>query len=89
MTTKDVLWCEECGVGLPWPHKKRTTSRRRIIAPLARMLWDVSRPLSIAAQALYNWADKPELKIYEAKRAEQDRRLSERLARERVGGIRP
>jgi hypothetical protein len=74
----DVIWCDECGRGLPWKHKRQTTPRRRLVEPLRRSLHALATPLLRLAEALVVWADKPERAAYEVKKHEQDKRFLKR-----------
>lgn len=81
---EDILWCDECGCGHPWKASKRKpTLRRRLVAPIDRVLCAVKRPLSVLSQALYDWADKPHREAYKKIREAQYKRDMERLEREK------
>ncbi len=84
MDPEDVMWCDECGEGLPWHHKRRPTARRRLVEPLRAALCAMARPLQRAAQALTDWADKPARDFYNTiQYPAREKAFVERLAREK------
>jgi hypothetical protein len=64
----DLVWCDECGRGAPWKHPYRPTLRRRLIAPVVRVLDVLTEPLISASVALRGWADAPHRATYEKQR---------------------
>ena len=64
---EDLVWCDECGAGMPWKHAARPRSLRRwLVLPLTNALGDVINLASAAHAALLRWADRPERQRYAA-----------------------
>ena len=67
---EDVVWCGECGQGMPWRHKPQPTRRRRLIEPLRRAIRVLVGPLVKLDARVVQWADRPHEAIYAVQYAE-------------------